>query len=139
MNTFVRKASRAAAFGVLFLALALQTSCATMVNGTTQTVWVSSEPMGATVYVDRVKVGKTPLHICLARSDNHMVGMKLEGHEPYEIMMTRSYSKWLLGNLFIGGLPGLTIDALTGSCYRFSPEIVFTEFAELEALDEQEG
>jgi hypothetical protein len=104
-------------------------ACATIVHGTRQEVGISSSPTGAEVWVDNVKMGETPVVAKLRRKDTHTVKLILPGYQPYETTITRSVSGWVWGNIAIGGLIGLGVDAISGGMYKLSPEQVSGNFA----------
>ncbi|MFH1771435.1 MAG: PEGA domain-containing protein [Candidatus Omnitrophota bacterium] len=95
--------------------------CATIMQGTTQGVGISSTPTGADVTVDNIEKGKTPIVVELKRKDNHFVKIKMDGYLPYETTFTRSTSGWVWGNLAFGGLIGLAVDAISGGIYKLTP------------------
>jgi len=95
--------------------------CATIIHGTRQEVGISSSPTGAEVWVDNVKMGETPVVAKLRRKDTHTVKLVLPGYQPYETTITRSVSGWVWGNIAIGGLIGLGVDAVSGGMYKLSP------------------
>jgi uncharacterized protein YceK len=103
--------------------------CATIIHGTRQEVGFSSSPTGAEVWVDNVKMGETPVVAKLRRKDTHTVKLILPGYQSYETTITRSVSGWVWGNLAIGGLIGLGVDAVSGGMYKLSPEQVSGNFA----------
>jgi len=103
--------------------------CATVIHGTRQDVGISSSPAGAEVWVDNVKMGETPVIAKLRRKDTHTVKLVLPGYQPYETTITRSVSGWVWGNIAIGGLIGLGVDAISGGMYKLSPEQVTGSFA----------
>lgn len=105
------------------LALSLS-ACATIMHGTRQGVGIASTPTAATVTVNNVELGKTPLVADLRRKDNHTVTIALEGYHPYQTTLTRQTSGWVFGNLVFGMLPGLVVDAVSGGIYRLTPEQV---------------
>src|SRR5438128_746828 len=80
------------------------TSCATIMHGTRQSVGISSNPTNASVWVDKVYMGSTPIIVEMTRKDNHFVRIELEGFQPYEAIFNRRLSGWVLGNLVFGGL-----------------------------------
>jgi PEGA domain len=98
--------------------------CATIIHGTRQEVGISSSPTGAEVWVDNVKMGEAPVVAKLRRKDTHTVKLVLPGYQPYETTITRSVSGWVWGNIAIGGLIGLGVDAVSGGMYKLSPEQV---------------
>jgi PEGA domain len=98
--------------------------CATIVQSPRQQVSVASTPSGATVSIDHVERGKTPLVAELKRKDSHVLRIELAGYQPYEATLNRRVSGWVWGNIVFGGLIGLGVDALTGSMYKLNPEQV---------------
>ncbi len=103
------------------------TGCATIMDGTKQTVGFSSNPSDATVIVDGKVLGKTPLTEDLSKKDKHTVKITLAGYMPYEMTMTRKTNSWVWGNIVIGGLIGLVVDSATGAMYKLTPEQVSAE------------
>jgi hypothetical protein len=75
------------------------------------------------VTIDNKVVGVTPVSAKLRRKDNHHVAIRLEGYEPFEVVLTRQTSAWVLGNLVFGfGAPiGILIDAAAGGMYTLKP------------------
>jgi len=131
MSTFVRPADwrglRGIAALVLLVQLPLLAACASIMHGTTQQVAVSSSPTGAQVTVDAMERGVTPVITDLKRKDNHIVGVTMDGYQPFEMALTRSVSGWVWGNIVFGGLIGLAVDAITGGLYKVAPEQVTAE------------
>lgn len=114
-----------AAAGCLGLA-----SCATIMQGSSQQMSIASTPTGATVYVNGVQKGVTPMIANLARKDKHIIKLEMAGFEPYELPITRSVSGWVAGNLVFGGIIGLAVDASTGGMYKLAPEMVNASLAQ---------
>jgi len=104
----------------IILPILLATSCATIVNGTTQKVCIASDPACADVFIDHSYVGKTPLKANLTRKADHAVRIECEGYAPYEFCFKKQMSKWVFGNIAFGGFPGLAVDLLTGGVYRLT-------------------
>lgn len=111
----------------LFLILISFTSCATIMHGTRQSVGIASNPSNASVWVDRVYTGNTPIIVEMSRKDNHIVRIELEGYQPYEAVFSRQVSGWVFGNIVFGGLIGLAVDAISGGLYKLTPEQVQAE------------
>lgn len=112
---------------LLFLSLTVLTSCATIMHGTHQSVGIASNPSNATVWVDQMHVGHTPLFVELSRKDNHVVKIELEGYQPYEATFSRQLSGWVFGNIVFGGIIGLAVDAISGGLYMLTPDQVQAE------------
>jgi len=110
-------------FGALALSL-MVTSCATIFSGTTQNVRISSNPPSATIFIDEVEAGQTPLVLKLKRNRVHFVKMKLDGYPTYQTRLTQKFNAWCFGNVFIGGVIGMVVDISTGAMYNLSPGVI---------------
>jgi len=97
------------------------TGCATIMQGTTQSIGIGSTPTGAKVTINNVLKGNTPLVVELKRKEHHIVKIELPGYMPYETAFSRSTSGWVWGNIVFGGIIGLAIDAMAGGLYKLSP------------------
>lgn len=113
----------------LVITLILQ-SCATIMHRSRQEVGINSSPSNAKVTINGQEKGNTPVIVDLKRKDTHMVGIELDGYEPYETTLTRKTSGWVWGNLVFGGLPGLAVDAIAGGLYKLTPEQISAELRE---------
>ena len=105
-------------FGLLF------TSCASIMLSPTQGIGVSSSPIKATVKVDGLLKGETPLTLEIKRKKGGTVRIEKEGYEPAEIIITKKMSGWIFGNIIFGGIPGLIIDLIIGGTYTLIPESI---------------
>ena len=114
-------------FLILFIAIIISSSCATIMLGTTQEVSISSNPSGAMVTNNGLQLGKTPVLADLKRKGNHNIKIELEGYQPYEVRLARKASGWVFGNIIFGGIPGLIVDVITGGMYVLKPEQVQAE------------
>lgn len=100
--------------------------CATIVNGNKQEIPISTKPPGATVIVDLVPQGKTPIVVNLKRKQSHIVRIEREGYKPYETVLDRDASDWLWGNIILCcGLIGIGFDSMTGGFYALDPEEIY--------------
>jgi heptaprenylglyceryl phosphate synthase len=97
-------------------------ACASVIHGTHQDVGIASAPTGAAVTIDNLHSGNTPLIAKLTRKDNHIVRIEMPGYQPIDLTLTRSVSGWVWGNIAIGGLIGLAVDAIDGGMYKLSPD-----------------
>ncbi|MCE1188522.1 MAG: PEGA domain-containing protein [Ignavibacteria bacterium] len=98
------------------------TSCATVLNTTTQDISVQTSPQTARITIDSKKFGNTPQVINLDRKEDHTLKLEADGYEVYETQITRKVSSWVWLNALNGFLPGLLIDYITGSMYNLVPE-----------------
>jgi hypothetical protein len=118
---------------VILSLLLVTVGCGSIINGTTQQVGISSNPSSARVSVNGELRGSTPVVLDLRRKNTHFLKLELDGYEPYETTLTRSTSGWLWGNIVVGGLIGLVIDASTGGMYKLTPQQVSAELRQRSA------
>jgi len=110
---------------IAIIASLLSGSCATILNGTSQQIGVTSSPTNAKVFLNDNLQGTTPLVLSIKRKNKtHKVRIELEGFEPYEIFLTRKVSLAVLGNIICGGCIGLVVDLISGGIYRLTPESI---------------
>lgn len=112
---------------VLALALAAcswSAGCATLKHGGRQSIQFISAPESASVFIDGVEVGQTPLSYAVGTSTDHKVRIELIGFKPFETQLQRRLSGWVWGNLVFFGLSpaGAVVDLITGAIYRLTPE-----------------
>lgn len=99
----------------------LLTGCATIVDGSQQTLTFQSSPAEAEVFINGVSVGKTPLSVEVARAEGTTVTIKKEGFKEQSLVMPTKLNTTFWGNAIIGGLPGSTTDAASGASREFVP------------------
>ncbi len=103
---------------IIFLSLLL-TSCATLINGKTQDIAINSSPVGATVTINDEYVGITPLDAKVVRKYDFDLVLTMDGYIPVSKTYSKELDPIVIGNLFLGGIPGLVIDFASGSAYCF--------------------
>lgn len=113
----------------LLISLASLSACATLVNGTSQTVTISTAPPGATCTVDRMgarigAVPQTPGSLRLDKSKNDLsVTCSKSGFQTANITRAPSFGAATLGNIIAGGVIGLVVDAASGASYDYPADI----------------
>ena len=82
--------------------------CATITRRSKQRIPVTSDPVGATVIVNGIQQGVTPLEIRLARKEKaQVIRIESPGYNPIEIRPKRKMSGGpIAGNVLIGLIPG---------------------------------
>jgi uncharacterized protein YceK len=119
---------------VVLLATSLATSgCATVVNGRTQKIGVSSTPTGAMVLIDNQQQVITPAAVELARDQSHTFHFKKEGYQDDSFVITSGTSGWVWGNVLLGGLVGGVVDFASGSARKLSQDSVHVTLTPLPA------
>jgi hypothetical protein len=109
-------------FTVLAMASLELVACASIMHGTRQDVGITTMPTGASVTIDNLQSGSTPVFAKLTRKENHVVHIDMQGYQPIDLTLTHSVSGWVWGNIAFGGLIGLAVDAISGGMYKLSPE-----------------
>ena len=106
------------------------TSCATIISGSKQKVSFTSTPAEASVFINEVEIGKTPIEKKLERKKEYDVKIVLDGYKPFETKITKKFNAWYLGNILIGGVIGFIVDPATGAMFRLTPTQINAEMAE---------
>ncbi len=129
-------------FGSKFLSLiciccALAGSgCATIVSPGPDYVFVTSVPNGATVTIDGRQVGQTPLNASINRRASTIAFSKI-GYQTVTSGVPKEFNGWVVGNVFIGGIIGIIIDAVSENIMKVSGTIS-ANLPKLESGDSQE-
>jgi PEGA domain len=118
----------------LLLAAALAVpcvGCASVTRGTTENISIASTPSGATAEVsglDAPTACVTPCVVVAKRSADITVTVNKEGYEPQIIPLTKEVpgtgAAGFAGNLLLGGLVGMGVDAATGAALDHKPNPV---------------
>lgn len=107
---------------ISILVILFFTSCATIIHGTRQKINFVSSPPGASVSINNVNKGETPLLLKLKRNDDHLVQMSLPSYQLFQTTLTQKFDALLLGNLIFGGPLGIIVDVVDGATYKLEPE-----------------
>ncbi len=107
-------------FGILALGLTIG-GCATIINGSRQTITVNSNTDGAQVYLKDSLLGKTPLTASIKRGQTGVLKVTKDGYTPYSIALNKKVTSMFWVNIFSGGTFGSTTDYATGAMYEYEP------------------
>ncbi|MCK4665268.1 PEGA domain-containing protein [Candidatus Dependentiae bacterium] len=99
-------------------------SCATILKGTSQNIYIKSEPEQAEVYVNYKLIGETPITLNLDYKNEYWIDIKKEGYQTYHIKMNKKFQfGWLIIDLvnpfFYYTIPA---DLGTGAWFKFTPK-----------------
>ena len=114
---------------ILVLPLALLSACATLVNGTSQTVTVSTTPPGASCTLDRMgtrigAISVTPGSVHLDKSKNDLsVTCAKDGFQTATVSHAPNFGGATFGNIIAGGVIGGVVDAASGANYSYPDDI----------------
>lgn len=111
------------------LPIVFLSACATIVNGSSQTVTVSTAPPGATCTVDRMgtrigAIAQTPGSLRLDKSKNDLsVTCSKPGFQAATVTRAPSFGGATFGNIIAGGVVGVVVDAASGANYEYPGDI----------------
>jgi len=109
--------------------LLLTTACASITQGTTQSIAVVTDPPGATCTLHRNgeqigMVNPTPGSVTVGKSSRAIdVRCNREGFNPNLTNVPSSMNAVTAGNIIAGGLIGLAIDAGSGAMHQYPPNV----------------
>lgn len=114
---------------VMFLAffiLAMLTGCATIIRGTSQEIPITSNPSGASVKINGMPKGNTPVTVMLPRGNNQFVRIEASGYAPYEILLESYFRPYAMTNLILlpFALPGVIVDKVNRADWTYTPEFI---------------
>jgi hypothetical protein len=102
--------------------LAISGGCATIIQGTTQDIGITTDPSEADLLVDNSERYKSPAKITMKRKNDHIVEVTKEGFEKENVNIKSVISGAVAGNLLLGGIIGIGVDALSGGANRLEPD-----------------
>ena len=103
--------------------------CATIVNGSNQSVTVSTDPPGASCKLSRQDgtlgaIPMTPGSVQVSKSKNDMVvTCEKLGYQTAVVSKSPSFGGATFGNILLGGGVGAIVDAASGANYTYPSEV----------------
>ena len=101
--------------------------CATILNGTSQKIPVSSAPTGATVTVDSGNAYTTPVRLRLERRRDHTLVFTKDGFDARTVNVMHVLSESVCGNTLLFGPLGWVFDMCAGTQYKLVPDKIDVE------------
>jgi hypothetical protein len=103
--------------------------CATITTGTTQAINVDSDPQGAECSLMRsgqqLATVTTPAPVTIKRNQETIhVRCKKDGFEEGLVVMNSRYETRSAGNLILGGIVGIMVDASSGASSKYDPYVM---------------
>jgi len=112
---------------VLLLA-ALSGGCATVTRGTTNTIGFDSQPSQAEVRTSNGLGCVTPCSLTVKRNEEFIATFSKPGYQPQQVevktQVAGAGAVGVAGNVLIGGLVGIGVDAVTGAANEHTPNPV---------------
>jgi len=121
-----------------FAAVPLLSGCASIISGRQAQVAIDSYPSNAHVVVHdndgrEVASLNTPGVVTLKRNRRYFLParytatIEAPGYAPSVVPIRSTVNPWILGNVVIGGIPGLVVDNATGAAWRPRHSEIHTE------------
>lgn len=116
--------------------------CATIFNGTSDSVHIESSPSaarysirsaggGVTATKDiTVASGTTPATVSLSKKSTYVLSVKLEGYQESQVTINQDFNGWIILSALCGIIPA-GIDVLTGGMWDLTPSQVHVELRRL--------
>ena len=104
---------------IIILITIFGVSCASLISGTSQDIYINSNPEGATIYDGGLKVGRTPATITIKKSGlgDKEITLTLEGYERRTFVLRKSFDAVAILNL--AGILGWAVDFATGAIMKY--------------------
>jgi hypothetical protein len=111
--------------GMLLICILIAfSSCAAIFKGSNSSLDATSDPSGATVYVNSEPYGQTPINLQLKSNKSYMIEFKKKGYVTVTRHITSSIGAgWIILDVLAGLVP-VIIDAATGSWYSLDQDHV---------------
>ena len=124
---------------IYVLVLVLATSgCATVIDGSSQTVTFNSSPNGARIYANGMEIGTTPLIMSLKRSKTTMILAKKNGYEDQQLSLQTKLNNWFWGNFLLGAF-STTTDYASDAMIEYSPNMYYITLNPIPLLQSNDG
>jgi len=116
----------------LITASAALVGCASLINGTSQDVTITSDPPGTQVSIltridrfglitemNQMRTVSTPGLLRLPRAHSYRLLVEKSGYAPYEVSVPQRYSRWAYLDILAVLLDLMVINEMTGGLYAF--------------------
>ena len=96
--------------------------CASILKGTSQDVFLVSEPSKAEIYIDGQLRGTTPLELELETDKTYVVEYRMDGYTTQIFNISNSIGAgWIILDVVCGLVP-VVVDAVTGAWYSLDED-----------------
>lgn len=122
---------------IFSLVITQLSGCASVLKGVEQKMIFKSDPEGATVFVDGLKKGQTPLTVKLRKDEYKRVTLKKKGYQDHVILLQKRFDKIGLINIVLP--TGFTTDASTGAMFAYVPGSFYINLVKLDGKKASNG
>ncbi len=114
----------------LVIGLVSVSGCGSWWHGSYQSVTIFTTPLDAQVVIDERVHLLAPGTVSLSRKDDHQAVITKEGYEPKTMALTRTWSWWVIGDIFgcaiIFSPACISTDKENGGFYTFEDKVYVT-------------
>jgi hypothetical protein len=128
----MRRSAIESLFGIAAACVLCLSGCATVVKGSSQPVTLETKPPGATCVLTRKSktvavVNPTPGTVTVDKSKDAMaVSCTKDGYEEAAGVVKSEFQPMTFGNIILGGLIGVAVDAASGAMTEYQPSVTIT-------------
>jgi hypothetical protein len=109
----------------------MMNGCATILHGSEEGVYFTSEPDKAKVYVNGEMKGTTPVQLMLVSKETYIIDFKKDGYKSQSMTLENGVGGgWVVFDILFGVVP-LIFDAATGCWYTFDTVHLRAELEQL--------
>jgi hypothetical protein len=113
-----------ACFSVLFM---ITHGCAAIFKGSSEQVYVNSDPAGAKIFVNGALMGSTPVMLQLKSNKTYNVEFRMDGYETKTYTLTNHLGAgWIILDVLCGLIP-VVVDAATGAWYGLDQDNIYLQ------------
>lgn len=125
--------ARGAALLLLACFTPASSGCGSIFLGSTQVLTVHSNPASATVRILQTGfAAETPALVPIARDSHYVLVVEAAGYRPVSVPLYKSlHMGVLLADIFLTGLIGVIVDAITGHWYVHHPRMIYVNLEPL--------
>jgi hypothetical protein len=132
---------------IVLAACLLPAGCASIISGRSADVAIDSYPSNARVIIHdndgrQVASLNTPGVVSLKRNRRYFLParytatIEAPGYAPADVPIRYTMNPWILGNIAIGGIPGLIVDNATGAAWKPKQSEIHRQLAPLGGPDQ---
>jgi hypothetical protein len=125
---------------VLISGLPLTAGCASIISGRHANVAIETYPTNAHVTISdkqgrQVASVNTPAVVSLDRNGKwflparYTATIEAPGYQTTQVPIRSTINPWILGNVVVGGVPGLIVDNATGACWKPQQDTIHQDLA----------
>lgn len=117
------KQKRPTYFFAFFIASFLNSSCASILNGATDTVTIVSEVKDSAIYINGEYHGRDDAIVELRKGKHYQIYSIKEGCETTTLNTGDRFDKDVLWGILFGAIVPITIDVLAGNAWEIYPKL----------------